>query len=304
MGRLNSFNKILKNNPGGLVRVLGGKGLFNWLPDKTYLKFVFWGETGSRLNLSNPQSYNEKLQWLKLYDRKEEYREYVDKYAVRSFVKKRIGDKYLVPLIGVFETVEDIEWESLPQKFVLKCTHGSGSNIICSNKDQLDIEACKLKLKKWMKKNWYWFGREWAYKDVKPRIICEHFIETKDGKVPTDYKIMCFNGNPRFIQVHTDRFGKSYTNDFYDVNWKKTDICQGVPNSPNPMPKPRNLQVMIEKARELSKGIPYSRIDLYDQNEMIYFGEITLYPTSGFKNFNDIKDDLLLGSLLELPMKK
>lgn len=301
MSKIVTLRKTLTKNPGRLVRVLGAKGLLNWVPDKVYLKIAFRGETGRKLNLSNPQSYNEKIQWLKLYNRKEEYIQYVDKYEVRSYVSKTIGDQNLIPLIGVFNNVEEINWADLPEKFVIKCTHGSGSNIICSNKSQLDITLCKEKLDKWMKKNWYWFGREWAYKNVKPRIICEQFIETLDGKAPTDYKFMCFNGKPKYIQVHTDRFGSGYTNDFYDINWNKTGISQGVPNSDMTLPKPQNLDVMLNIARKLSKKIPYSRIDLYDQNGAIFFGEITLYPTSGFKNFSRDEDDYLLGQLIQLP---
>src|SRR5690606_20869532 len=152
------------------------------------------GETGKFLNLRNPKTYNEKLQWLKLYDRNIDYLKYVDKYEVRSYIKEKIGEEYLIPLIDVYDSVEEIDWDSLPDKFVLKCTHGSNCNIICKDKKELDIEDSKNKLEKWMKKSWYWFGREWVYKDLKPRIICEKYMVDESGVELKDYKFFCFNG--------------------------------------------------------------------------------------------------------------
>lgn len=289
----------LAKKPRKVLRVLGDKGLLNWIPDKQYLKLVYWGETGKRLNIIDPKSFNEKLQWLKLNDRKPEYRIYVDKYAVRSYIAETIGEEYLIPLIGVYDKVEEIDWDSLPDKFVLKCTHGSGSNIICPDKNKLNIEEAKKKLKKWMNKNWYWFGREWPYKDIKPKIICEEFIsDSKD--IPDDYKILCFNGKAKLIEVHIDRYG-DHRQDFYDLNWNKTTISQNPPKSDIVYKKPNKFDEMIKLSEILAANMVHVRIDWFIVKDKLYFGEITFYDGSGFVSFDDYNDDLLLGSWINLP---
>lgn len=300
MTKLYMALRLLLKSPKKIIRAAAGNGLLNFLPDAFYLKIVFQAETGYKLNLKNPLTYNEKLQWIKLYDRKPEYTIFVDKYAVRAYIAQILGEKYLIPLIGVYDSVEEINWNLLPNRFVLKCTHGSGCNIICWDKKVLDIEQSKKKLHQWMKKSWYWFGREWSYRDIKPRIICERFLETEDGKAPVDYKFMCFNGEPKLIQVHYDRFG-DHTNNFYDSNWNKTSIRQGVPNSNIITNKPETYGEMYRIARELSKGMAYVRIDFYEHCGKVYFGEITLYPTSGFTAFSRYEDDMELGSWITLP---
>lgn len=289
----------LAKKPRKVIRVLGDKGLLNWIPDKQYLKLVYWGETGKRLNIIDPKSFNEKLQWLKLNDRKPEYRIYVDKYAVRSYIAETIGEEYLIPLIGVYDKVEEIDWDSLPDKFVLKCTHGSGSNIICPDKNKLNIEEAKKKLKKWMNKNWYWFGREWPYKDVVPRIICEEFISDSND-TPDDYKVLCFNGKAKLIEVHIDRYG-DHRQDFYDENWNKTKISQDPPMSDFVYNKPKKFQEMIKLSEKLAANMIHVRIDWYIIKDKLYFGEITFYDGSGFVSFDDYNDDLLLGSWINLP---
>ena len=289
----------LAKKPRKVIRVLGDKGLLNWIPDKQYLKLVYWGETGKRLNIIDPKSFNEKLQWLKLNDRKPEYRIYVDKYAVRSYIAETIGEEYLIPLIGVYDKVEEIDWDSLPDKFVLKCTHGSGSNIICPDKNKLNIEEAKKKLKKWMNKNWYWFGREWPYKDVVPRMICEEFISDSND-TPDDYKVLCFNGKAKLIEVHIDRYG-DHRQDFYDENWNKTKISQDPPMSDFVYNKPKKFQEMIKLSEKLAANMIHVRIDWYIIKDKLYFGEITFYDGSGFVSFDDYNDDLLLGSWINLP---
>lgn len=298
--KLKTIKRLIKENPKGLILAAGRNGLLNFIPDYIYLKLVFKAEMGYRLNLKNPKTYNEKLQWIKLYDRKQEYTMFADKYAVREYVAKTIGEQYLVPLIGVYESVYEIPWDKLPNRFVLKCTHGSGTNIICTDKETFNIEDAVNKLTKWLKKSFYWGGREWCYKNIPPRIICEQFIDTPDGNTPDDYKFMCFNGEPKLIQLHHDRYGK-HTLDFYDTLWRKTDICQVTPNSDYIAPKPELLNNMLCIARKLSAGMAYSRIDLYYQSKKIYFGEITMYPTSGFSSFRTIEQDIKLGSWIKLP---
>lgn len=293
-------------NPKRIVGALGAHGFFNWLPDKPYLKLVYMTETGKKLNLENPKTFNEKLQWLKLNYRKPEYSIYVDKYAVRSYIAKTIGEKYLIPLIGVYNNVEEIDWESLPGQFVLKCTHGYGSNIICLDKSKLDINFAKKTLIKWTKKNWYWFGREWPYKHVKPRIICEKLMADELGKELIDYKIMCFNGKAKCIFVCLNRHSKTGLNiDIYDLDWKLMEF--GRPNHPNSgmiIPKPENFDKMIYYSEIISKDIPFLRVDFYEVKGQLYFGELTLYPGAGFEKFIPEEYDNLLGSWLELPIGK
>ena len=291
----------LVSKPQKLLLPAGQNGLLNFLPDKTYLKMVFKAETGYALDLDHPQTYNEKLQWIKLYDRKPEYVMYADKYKVREYIVKTIGENYLIPLIGMYKRAEDIPWQDLPNRFVLKCNHASGTNIICKNKADLDIASAEKKLNAWLKKNAYWGAREWCYKDINPCIICEKFIETDDGNIPDDYKFMCFNGVPRLIQVHHDRYG-NHTLDYYTPEWKKADLQRIDANiSTKIMDKPEKLDEMLSIAEKLSKDMYYARIDLYYVSGKIYFGEITLYPTGGFSTFTRHEDDLLLGSYIKLP---
>src|SRR5699024_8025398 len=213
MSKLLVINSILRN-PKKIIRILGYKGMLNWIPDKTYLKLLYKLETGEMLNLDNTKSFNEKLQWLKLYDRKLNYSIFVDKHKVREFISKEIGEKYLIPIHGVYESTEDIPWNSLPNALVLKCTHGSRSNIICKDKAYLDINESKIKLQKWMNNNWFWFGREWPYKNLKPKLICEKFIgDDQLNRISLDFKFYCFNGTPYYCQVIEGR-GENETIDF------------------------------------------------------------------------------------------
>ncbi len=291
----------LAKTPQKLLLPAGQNGLLNFIPDKAYLKAVFKAETGYALNLDHPKTYNEKLQWIKLFDRKPEYPIYADKYRVRKYIAETIGEKYLVPLIGVYKKAEEIPWAELPDRFVLKCNHTSGKNIICKDKSTLDISFAERELNAWLRKNAYWGAREWCYKNIEPCIICEEFIETQDGNTPDDYKFMCFNGIPRLIQVHHDRYG-NHTLDYYTPEWKKADLHRIDANtSMINVEKPEKLDEMLSIAERLSKDMYYARIDLYYVNGVIYFGEITLYPTGGFSTFTRHEDDLLLGSYIKLP---
>ena len=287
--------------PGKMILPAGQNGMLKFIPDELYLKMIFKAEMGYTLNLQHPQTYNEKLQWIKLYDRKPEYTIFADKYRVRDYISQTIGEKYLIPLIGVYKQPLDIPWKKLPDKFVIKCNHASGTNIICRDKSKLDINQVEKQLREWLKLNAFWGGREWCYKDITPCIICEEFIGSDDGVIPDDYKIMCFNGMPKLIQVHHDRYG-NHTLDFMDENWKKTGIVQGPPNSIGEVPKPKVFEEMMGIAKKLSKDMYYSRIDLYVVDGLIKFGEITMYPTSGFCAFADLKTDQLLGQWIKLPV--
>ena len=223
------------------------------------------------------------------------------KYAVRGHIARVLGEKHLVPLIGSYDRAEDIPWGDLPDRFVLKCTHGSGTNIICRDKNELDVNEATQKLNRWLEKNPYWGGREWCYKSIKPRIICEQFLDAGNGMTPDDYKFMCFNGEPKLIQLHHDRYGK-HTLTYYTPAWEKADIKRIDEDvSTDTVEQPVHLEEMMQSARTLSKGMHYARIDLYCIKDSVYFGEITMYPTAGFSTFLKHKDDEMLGRWLMLP---
>ena len=300
MRKIKTAASLLKM-PGKLLLPAGQNGLLNFVPDELYLKAVFRAEMGYALDLKHPRTYNEKLQWIKLYDRRPEYTQYADKYRVREYIARTIGEKYLIPLIGVYRKAEEIPWAELPDRFVLKCNHASGTNVICRDKHELDVSATEKKLDAWLKKNAYWGGREWCYKGIEPCIICEEYMGTEAGMPPDDYKIMCFNGVPKLIQVHHDRYG-DHTLDFMDINWEKTGIVQGPPNSEHDIPKPDAFEEMMGIARTLSRDMLYARIDLYIIDAAIKFGEITMYPTSGFSLFDDPNTDITLGEWIRLPL--
>jgi len=288
---------MIKNSLFILIKKLSDKGYLKFLSDRVYLKLLFWLRFNKRLDLNNPLTFNEKIQWLKLYDRKDEYKCYVDKYEVRNIIKEKIGEEYLIPLYSVYDTPNQIKWEDLPESFVLKCTHGSGANIICKNKNELNIKKASLLLRKWYKKNWFWYGRAYPYKNIKPRIICEKYISDLDI-TPDDYKVLCFNGKAKLIEVHHDRFG-NHTQDFYDINWNKTKITQSNP-SDTLLPKPKCLEEMIRLSETLAEGFIHIRIDWYIVNNKLYFGEITFYDGSGFTPFDNYEDDNLLGSWIKI----
>jgi hypothetical protein len=287
-----------------IIVSLSFRNLFNWIPDKLYLKMIFPCWVGQKLNLKNPKTYSEKLQWLKLYDRKPEYSKYVDKYAVRTYISETIGEQYLIPLIGVYDSVEEIDWDSLPNKFVLKCTHGSGSNIICSDKNKLELQASKIKLNKWMKKNWFWFAREWPYKDLKPRIICEKYLADESGVELKDYKIFCFSGEPKIIQVDYNRFF-GHKRNMYDTEWNYIPVSHNhLTDAEAKIKKPAKIETMLELARVLAKDYPHVRVDFYSINDKIYFGELTFYPGAGFGKFEPKEFGIKMGSWIKLPIAK
>lgn len=290
-----SLIKYLKN-PYRFFVLLSWKGKLKFIPDKQYLSLLYRGYTGKRLNIKQPKTYNEKIQWLKIYDRNPDYIPMVDKYEVRKYISREIGEKYLIPLLGVYDKPEDISFENLPNKFVLKCTHDSGSVLICKDKSAFDKEKAKKKLNEWLNRNYFYTSREWPYKSLKPRIICEQFLQ--DDII--DYKIMCFGGEPKLIQVHRNRNQSDHSIDFYDTNWKKTNIKRKDNPTGDILKKPSNLSEMLNISRILSKGEIHVRIDLYEVNGEIFFGEKTYYSASGFAGFEKDEHDELLGSWIKL----
>lgn len=275
------------------------KNCLRVVPDKFFLQFRYFVTFHKWLNLSDPKTFNEKLQWLKLNDRNPVYSQLVDKYAVRSFVSERIGEKYLIPVLGVWDRFEDIDFNQLPEEFVLKCTHDSGSVKICRDKKQIDHQDIKKHFAKALLDNQYYGGREWPYKDVKPRIIAEKYIEERNNCVPCDYKVMCFHGEPKLIQVHEGRF-VYHSQDFYDTSWNKLPIKQGPPMSNTEKDRPIFLDNMIELSRILSADIPHIRVDWYCTNDQLYFGEMTFYDASGFAPFEPQRWDEIIGSWLKI----
>lgn len=282
---------------------LANSGLFNSLPDKLYLQLMYWARTGRRLNLKCPKSFNEKLQWLKLYNHRPEYCKMVDKYEAKKYVANIIGEQYIIPTLGVWDRFDDIDFSKLPNQFVLKCTHDSGGLIICKDKFKLDIKEAKTIIEKSLKTNYYFHGREWPYKNVKPRIIAEQYMVSESGEEIKDYKIFNFNGKPRLIQVDYDRFIKHKRN-LYTTDWKYIEAELEFPTDVNVrIEKPDRLNEMLLFATKLSKDIPHVRTDFYFFNEKIYFGELTFFHGSGFEHFMPETLGVELGKYINLPIE-
>ncbi|KNZ42031.1 ATP-grasp fold amidoligase family protein [Acetobacterium bakii] len=272
-----------------------------FVPDRLYLKLQYRNYFGKALNLDNPVTYNEKIQWLKLYDRKPEYTQMVDKYEVKNYIKKTIGADFLIPLLGVYNNFDDIDFAVLPDQFVLKPNHTSGDVYICRDKSTIDYQQLRKDVNGWMKRRYYWVHREWPYKNVKPRIICEKFI-SEENEVPDDYKVLCFNGVAKLIVVHMDRFG-NHQKDFYDKEWHKTGITQYYEPSNWTHEKPHKFDKMIELSETLARDMSHVRIDWFIVQDKLYFGEITFYQGSGLEPFENENDDMLLGNFIKLPLK-
>lgn len=279
------------------------KWLLNLMPDEAYLRLKYRIRMGKRLNLKNPRTFNEKMQWLKLYDRKPEYTTMVDKAAVKGYVAEKIGSQYIIPTLGIWDRFEDIDFSSLPDQFVLKCTHDSGGLVICRNKNTLDMTAAKEKIQKSLRTNYYYHGREWPYKDVKPRILAERFLQEASGDLK-DYKIMCFNGEPRCILVCAERSSaEGVKMSFFTPRWELMPLKRKHPQIEGIVEKPEALEEMLSLAATLSKELPFGRVDFYEVAGRLYFGEITFFPASGLGKFDPEEWDETLGSWLCLPEK-
>lgn len=278
-----------------------GLGCYNHVPDKEYLQKRFKAKMGKTLNLTTPVTFNEKLQWLKLYDRKPEYTMMVDKVAVKAYVAEIIGKEYIIPTLGVWENQENIDFDALPDQFVLKCNHNSGLGMcICKDKSKLNIAKVKRGLKKGLQQNYYLSGREWPYKNVKHRIIAEEYMVDETGTGLRDYKVMCFGGEPKLIQIHQGRY-RNHTQDFYDTQWNKQNITQGCPMSDIDMEHPAFLEEMLNLSSKLAKDIPQIRVDWYYVKDRLFFGELTFFDASGFDAFEPDIWDEVLGSWITLP---
>ncbi len=276
-----------------------------WFSDKLFLKTMFRHFMGTELNLNNPKTFSEKLQWLKLYDRKPEYTRMVDKYEARKYVAGIIGEEYIIPTLAVYNSTSEIDLEALPDKFVLKCTHDSGSVAICKDKKTFQKREAFAILEKGLSKNYFWQNREWPYKNVKPRIIAETYMEDIETQELRDYKFFCFDGKVKALFIAEDRQGDEETKfDFFDADFHHLDIRNGHPNADTPPAKPHSFEKMKEMAEKLSQGIPHLRVDFYEANGKIYFGELTFSHWSGFTPFEPEEWDLKFGEWLHLPSKK
>ncbi len=277
--------------------------LLSTLPDKLYIELMYYYHFHKFPDLKNPKTQNEKLPWLKLYNRKPEYSTMVDKVLVKDYIAEKIGEEYVIPTLGVWERAEDINFGSLPEQFVIKCNHDSHGVIVCKDKSKLDVEDTRRRLGKRLANNGYSYGREWPYKNVERRILAEQFIKDDSGEL-IDYKIHCFNGEPKFVLVCQDRFGKTgLKEDFYDLSWNVMDVKRPNVEHGTPILKPMAFDKMLELSRTLSKDVPFLRVDYYYTQGKILFGELTLFPASGFQRFIPESYDKIFGDWIQLPKK-
>jgi len=293
----------LIKNPTRVIIILNNFGLLNlnWISDRIFIKIQYKAMTGRELNLLFPKTFSEKIQWLKLNGNLQNYSCLVDKYEVRKYIVETIGERYLIPLIGIWDKFDDIDFKKLPEQFVLKCTHDCNSAIICKNKTTFNTEYAKTRINKCLLRNYYYSGREKQYKNIKPRIICEKYMVDVSGVELKDYKIYCFDGVPKVIQVIYDRLTVCKSN-LYDVNWNYISVAKTYPTDPNrSISKPSNLVEMLNIASILSRNRIFVRVDLYLVSEKIYFGELTFTPAAGNGKFEPTEFDQIMGSWIELP---
>lgn len=274
------------------------------LPDKLYLSIKFWTRKGYWMDWKHPKTFCEKLQWLKVYDKHPEYTMMVDKLAAKDYVANIIGREYIIPTLAIFDSADDVDFDALPNQFVLKCTHDSGGLVVCRDKSKLNYNEVRKKLRKGLKRTYIIQNREYPYKNVARRIIAEQYLENSASPTSplVDYKFFCFNGEPRYCQVIQDRNTKE-TIDFFDMEWNHQEFIGLNPRAVHAIVcprKPQSFETMKQIAKALSQGIPFSRIDLYDINGKPYFGEITFFPASGMGMFTPNKYDEILGEMIQL----
>ncbi len=295
--------KYYLSSPANMFDLLASRNLLNWMSDEAFLKRKFKLVMGHELDLDDPKTFNEKLQWLKLYDRNPLYTKLVDKYEVRKYIAEKIGEEYLIPLVGgPWNSPDEIDFAALPDQFVLKCTHDSGGVVICKDKSKLGIPAAKAKLAKHLKRNYYWTNREWPYKNVPPRIIAEKYMEDETGEL-RDFKVFCFNGTPELVEVDYERFTDHQRN-IYSTDWKLAEFSSLYrSNAEIDILKPQNLEEMLTIAAKLSQNMAEVRIDMYSISGRTYIGEITFFHESGFGKISPEEWDGILGAWIELPGK-
>ncbi len=298
--KVSSIRRII-TDPAYRLESLRAHGFYDHTSDEEFLKKKFRVRMGYDLNLDDPKTFNEKLQWLKIHDRKPEYSTMVDKYEVKGYVAGLIGEEYVIPSYGVWDRFDDIDFDRLPDRFVLKCTHDSGGLVIVKDKNKLDIPAARIKIEKSLKRDFYRIGREWPYKNVRHRVLAEQLLIDEARDVLIDYKVLCFNGEPKLIEVHQGRYSEHHTQDFYDTDWNLTEISQAEdPRSFKPTPRPVVLEEMVALSRVLAKGHAHIRVDWYVIKDRLYFGELTFFDGDGLSAFDNPADDLMLGEWIDL----
>lgn len=278
--------------------------LLRFVPDQLIIKLQYWIKMGRKLNLKNPQRYSEKLQWYKLYYRTPLMTQCTDKYSVRKYIKSKGLESILNKLYAVYDSVDEIKFDLLPQKFVMKTTNGSGANIFCEDKSQFSLDDAKQSLDDWIRRDNYSYGREWSYKGVVPRIIVEEYLEDKNNPFDgiNDYKFICFNGEAKYIVLDVDRYIEHKRN-IYDTDWNYIDVSTDHPNFGDCVPKPDGLDEMLRVANMLAEDFPCVRVDLYWVNGKVYFGELTFYPWTGYVQFEPDEFDFILGEKFILPIR-
>lgn len=299
----NIFNKIRRVVFDWLIEKLYKSCL---LSDKQFLTLTFRNRTGYRMDWNNPKTFAEKMQWLKLYNRNPEYTVMADKVKVKKWVAERIGQEYIIPTLGVWERADDVDFDTLPNKFVIKCNHNSGLGMyICKDRTKMDAENVRKELRKGLRQDYFKTSGEWPYKDIPRRIIAEQFIEDDGDKDLADYKFFCFDGKPKYCQVIKDRSTKE-TIDFYDMDWKLQEFIGFNENAVNSkgVERPVNFDKMKEITASLSKGMPFARVDLYDVKGKIHFGEITFFAAAGFGKLRPDKYNRILGDMINLSAVK
>lgn len=298
---LSNILYYIKNGKARKIKLLHTVG--SHLNDVTYSKLLYRISVGRHLNLKKPQTYTEKLQWLKLNDRRPEYTMMQDKYAVREYVANTIGNEYLIPLLGLWKDANDIDFQTLPDQFVLKCNHDCGSVIICRDKSQFNFDKAKERLNTCLSKNYYDSAREWAYKDIKPLILAEKYMSTYNEKTLTDYKFFCFSGKAKMLYVGT---GEPHTDqqriDYFDVEFNHLPIKRGsIPNANKTIEKPEGFEKLIPLVERIANNIPFIRVDFYIVDGHPYFGEIAFYPSAGLAEFSPYEWEERIGSWIQLP---
>ena len=296
-----AIKKILANPLQYAVIALGRILPDSVSADAFYLKVLYRVNMHKKLKLDNPATFNEKLQWLKLYDRRPEYTTMVDKYEAKKYAAERIGDQYIIPTLGVWDRFDDIDFEQLPDQFVLKTTHDSGGVVICNNRASFDTLKARYTIEHSLKRRYFLNTREWPYKDVKPRIIAEQYLVDESGYELKDYKLMCFDGEVRCSFVCSNRYSKTgLCVNFYDRNWEPMPFERKYPKNIKETPKPQCYDAMLAAAEKLSEGTRFLRVDFYECNGKMYFGELTFYPGSGMEEFRPEEWDYKLGEELRL----
>lgn len=294
------YNFFLRHPFRYILAFAQQKGFLSNLNDKAYCSIVMFSRTGIWPNYKHPKRFNEKMQWLKIYYRRPDLTKLVDKCESRNIVAGLVGNEYIIPIIGRWDSAEKINLDDLPDQFVLKCNHDGGV-IVCRDKVHFNLEDAKLKLSARMKVNYYDHAREWPYKNITPCIFAEPFVKDGDRENLPVYKFLCFSGEPKIIQTIQNDKTPFETIDYFDLNWELLKMNQNYRNSEHPLERPVLLSEMISVARTLCKGYPFIRIDLYQANEKVLFSEFTLFSDAGFEAFHPDDWDIKLGNWIKLP---